>query len=39
MKCSNCKKEIDCNKNVYYLAFNEDPEQPIIYCDLCIEHS
>ncbi len=34
MICSDCKKQIE-EENVYYICINEDPDKPLIYCELC----
>ena len=34
MKCNDCKKQIE-EEDVYYIAINEDPDKPLVYCELC----
>ncbi len=37
MECEDCKKEIKLNEDVYYIVMNEDPNKPIIKCELCVK--
>lgn len=37
MKCEDCGKDLDLDSDIFHIVMNEDPNKPIIKCELCVK--